>query len=184
MATNRNSGGTAIALPSLDTSNWAACLLTLEEHAIFQLGWDPSRAAYALERLQEAAAGLRERGEDIGPDKMPADALWCLFDGWGNVWDMVNGCHQSTAEVQDSTAKVLDDVAKLSALRDEMAAGMAWLEDKPERGAYAYRRLGEIGVPDKRCLPLDHPDHFSQGAMFRLAMAYGEVWDNLSGFSH
>jgi hypothetical protein len=152
----------------------------MEEHAIFRLNWEPSRAAYAIERLQEAAAGLEERGEDVGPDTMPADAVWPLFDGWGLVWDMVNGSHQSTAELQDSTAAIMADVAALAALRAEMAAGMALLEERPERGAYAYRRLSEIGVPDKRCLPLDHPDHFSQGAMFRLAMAYGEVWDNLS----
>lgn len=70
---------------------------------------------------------------------------------------------------------------RLATLRADMDTGMAKLEEIPERAEYAYKRMREADIPAKRRLPLDHPDYMSAGAMFRLTMAYGELWDSLNG---
>lgn len=178
-AASTNPAPRALARPALPRDNWAACLWVMDDFAIFKLCWEPSRANYAIERLQEAHDGMVERGEvgDPLPERMADDAAWALFDAWGDAWDGVNAGIMSTSELVTSVSDTMHEVGKLQALRDEMAAGMAALDAQPDRAAFVYGRLNQLEVPAKRCLPVDHPDHISSGAMFRLAMAFGELWD-------
>lgn len=167
--------------PALPRDNWSACLVLMEDFAIFHLGWDPSRASYAIERLQEAHDGMAARGE-IGaplPERMADDAAWVLLDGFGDAWDGVNAGPMSTGELLAVAGDTIAETRKLAQLRNEMAAGMAALEADPARAAFVYAKLNQLEVPAKRRLPIDHPDYVSSGAMFRLATAYAEVWDQM-----
>jgi len=178
MSANRDA---VIELPPLDIENWAAALLTMEEHAIFRCGWEPSQAAYAVDRLKEAGEAMEARGEVLGPVRMQGEALWSMFFAWGEVWFLVNGSGWNTPDLQRAARDKWAEVERLAALRNDMETGMAKLEEIPERAAYAYKRTRDAGIPARRRLPMDHPDYISAGAMFRLTMTYGELWDALSG---
>ncbi len=177
MSANRNA---VIEPPPLDINNWATALLAMEEHAIFRWGWEPSQAAYAVERLNEAGEAMEVRGEVVGPARMQAEAMWSMFSAWGEVWFLVNGSGCSTPDLQRAAREKWAEVERLATLRADMETGMAKLEEIPDRAAYAYQRMREADIPARRRLPLDHPDYISAGAMFRLTMVYGELWDSLN----
>lgn len=168
--------------PDLPYDNWPACLIAMEDFAIFSLRWEPARAAYAIQRLEEVHKGMDDRGELGAPlyERMADDAAWRLLDGFGDVFDGIGLVSMSTYEVIDAARTVEEEAAQLGQLREEIKAGMEALGANPARAAYVDKRLNELGMPEKRRLPIDHPDHVSAGAMFRLAMAYAEIWDQIN----
>ena len=164
-----------LPFPSIEARSWQESQAMIAIVMTKQFAWPAEKIAFATERL--AALHLDARAIGIlGADEFFAsEPVGHFMFAYGAMWD-----GQQDIAARAAVAPIADDLRRLAKLREEMTVGMAWLAEKPARMDYACRRLGDAGALEHRQLPKDDPEYLSPGASWRLAMAYGEVWDRLS----